>query len=101
MSTQPSVLAQRDAHQVCHLLSEVANLADLAVEVETIEALHFQRDVPVQQFRDGRNFRFYEGFRPVLVGFRSRTSPALASSHCRNGPDTDTTAEIMTNPNLL
>ena len=30
-------------------------LADVAVQVQTVEALHFQRDVPVQQFRDGRH----------------------------------------------
>src|ERR1017187_3993320 len=30
-------------------------LAGIPVEVKTIEALHFERDVPVQKFRDGRH----------------------------------------------
>src|ERR1017187_3945430 len=28
-------------------------LADVAIEIKTVEALHFQRDVPVKQFRNG------------------------------------------------
>ena len=32
-------------------------LADIAIEVETIQALHFQCDVPVQEFRDSRHSR--------------------------------------------
>src|SRR4051794_13118747 len=48
---------------------------DVAVEVETIQALHFQRDVPIKQFRDGRHSRILtKRLGPLLVGLRSKTS---------------------------
>src|ERR1039457_2698981 len=48
-------LAQLVAHEHRQLGSG-CQPADIAVEVETVEALHFQRDVPIKEFRDGCQF---------------------------------------------
>src|ERR1022692_4560324 len=49
-------LAQLVAHEHRQLGSG-CQPADIAVEVETVEALHFQRDVPIKEFRDGCHSR--------------------------------------------
>ena len=52
-------------------------LADVTVQVQTVETLHFESDMAVEQFRDGRhptNSMRMPGF--LLVGLRSKTSLA-------------------------
>src|ERR1022692_2204205 len=69
-------LAQLVAHEHRQLGSG-GQPADIAVEVETVEALHFQRDVPIKEFRDGCQFPdFTTKLGSVLVGLRSKTSLA-------------------------
>ena len=54
---------------------EPADAAMVAVQVQTVETLHFESDMAVEQFRDGRhptNFMRMPGF--PLVGLRSKTS---------------------------
>ena len=69
-------LAQLVAHEHRQLGSG-CQPADIAVEVETVEALHFQRDVPIKEFRDGCQFPdFTTKLGSVLVGLRSKTSLA-------------------------
>jgi hypothetical protein len=50
-------------------------LADITVQVQTVETLHFESDMAVEQFRDGchpTNSMRMPGF--PLVGLRSKTS---------------------------
>src|ERR1039457_4910127 len=78
-------LAQLVAHEHRQLGSG-CQPADIAVEVETVEALHFQRDVPIKEFRDGCQFPdFTTKLGSVLVGLRSKTSLAYAERRRSSG----------------
>src|SRR5207245_1742078 len=56
-------------------------LADVTVQIQTVETLHFESDMAVEQFRDGRhpsNSMRMPGF--PLVGLRSKTSLARGAA---------------------
>src|ERR1017187_5358078 len=67
-------LAQLVAHEHRQLGSG-CQPAVIAVEVETVEALHFQRDVPIKEFRDGCHSRI------LRQSWADRKSTRLNSSH--------------------
>jgi hypothetical protein len=53
--------------------------ADVPVQVQPVQALYFQRDVSIQQFRDARHARDSIQFANfTLVGLRSKTSLAAS-----------------------